>query len=549
MHWLISAASAIVYAWGAGAWWLFPPVLAWAACAPLGPRLAPGVLGLLMGVGGILHPESPWSPLGHGIMLAWGAGWLAWRWRLSGEREADAPAPDTPCLGPEARRRWILGAMAGLAVVLLVRKAPLMAGLAWVVLALAVPASAGWVPFRKPVGLDRRDRRQVLASGLLLAVSIGLSLAVLEGGARILDLKPETPWVSPFLKKHPERIFTPRPNTSFHYPFQPTMDEKETFLLEISSQGLRDREYGTKEEGEFRILMLGDSFVNGTGLAWEETIPQALERYLHSQGYPQVAVINAGVAGYGPWQERGFLHERGFPLEPDLVLHQIFMGNDIMDTLFRDNRLAETFAPGFVEHLYFYRYRPAWQIALENALAANSRAYVLLLDLLETRTGLVWLMDQLRPFPKPPAYPNVPTPAPRPHYVESNLETWYPKLEEGWERMQADILNTRDDCLERQVDYHALLVSGSYTWCDDAWNYAMDAVEDGSTYERGREIEVAKTFFQEARLPYVPLNAVLNDHPDPCSLYFPVDGHFNAAGAAFTAEVLGEYLLKTGALP
>ena len=34
----------------------------------------------------------------------------------------------------------------------------------------------------------------------------------------------------------------------------------------ISSQGIRDREYGPKENDEFRIVTIGDSFTFGTPL-------------------------------------------------------------------------------------------------------------------------------------------------------------------------------------------------------------------------------------------------------------------------------------------
>ncbi len=566
MRWVLFLIAALVYVWSTETWWLFPPVFLWMVLAPPGVWMAPGAAGLIILLGPMLQTDGPWNLAGHGVILSWSAGWLVWRLTRAEAGRSAASAPDAPGLPAQVYRWLTIAAVTGLAAVLLVRHIPLIPGLALAALVFTIPASAGrqalnatwgaWIarlqnPTRREAQTDGQPGagwRRFAATALLLLLSAGLSLGVLETGARILELAPEYPHYYPHFKKHPEYIITLNPNTRVHFPFHPTRGVTEDFFVEISSQGLRDREYGPKEEGEFRILMLGDSYAHGHGLDWEEAPPQALEQRLHQSGFTNVTVINAGVTGTGPWQQRGFLRERGFPLEPDLVLHQIFLGNDILDTVIGQGGVLDTYEPWFMQNLLFYRHRPAWQIKIEHWLTSHSHAYSALLHAAGSRKGVVWLMDQLRPFSKPD-YPELPPPAPRPFYTEASLEEWYPELEEGWELMQADVLGTKEDCVERGVEYAVFLVSGLYTWCDNAWNEAMNAVEDGSVYERGKEIRVAKAFFEEQDLPYVPLNAALAEHPNPANLYFPFDMHFNAEGARFVAQVIEDYLVEQELLP
>src|ERR1700760_2269664 len=63
----------------------------------------------------------------------------------------------------------------------------------------------------------------------------------------------------------------------------------------INAKGLRDRDlpYG-RTPGILRILMLGDSFTEGWGVALEDTFAKRIER-LYAQRGVAAEVINAGV--------------------------------------------------------------------------------------------------------------------------------------------------------------------------------------------------------------------------------------------------------------
>ena len=76
---------------------------------------------------------------------------------------------------------------------------------------------------------------------------------------------------------------------------------------------------GPKAPGEFRILLLGDSFTLGWGLDPDETFASKLEEKLASAGTP-ATVIPAGIEAYSTDQECLWLEEHGARYQPDVVI-------------------------------------------------------------------------------------------------------------------------------------------------------------------------------------------------------------------------------------
>ena len=98
--------------------------------------------------------------------------------------------------------------------------------------------------------------------------------------------------------------------------------------LTINSKGLRGREQPyEKPLGVTRILVLGDSYIWGYGVADDEVFTEALAERL-PKGSGQYEVLNGGVSGWGNDQEYLFLKDEGFKYSPDIVVTAFFIGND-----------------------------------------------------------------------------------------------------------------------------------------------------------------------------------------------------------------------------
>ena len=94
----------------------------------------------------------------------------------------------------------------------------------------------------------------------------------------------------------------------------------------INSHGQRDIERDlAKPPGTKRILVLGDSVVQGNGIReLDNTISRRLELLLQNHG---VEVLNFGVSGYCTRSEVELLKEKGLRYDPDLVI-LLFVSND-----------------------------------------------------------------------------------------------------------------------------------------------------------------------------------------------------------------------------
>lgn len=102
--------------------------------------------------------------------------------------------------------------------------------------------------------------------------------------------------------------------------------------IEINSDGWRGPDVALKHPtGTFRIALLGDSFIEGFEVPFEQTAGEVLERRLSALRGTPVEVLNFGEGGYGTTQELLTLQHEVWKYSPDLVLLAVTTGNDISD--------------------------------------------------------------------------------------------------------------------------------------------------------------------------------------------------------------------------
>jgi lysophospholipase L1-like esterase len=130
--------------------------------------------------------------------------------------------------------------------------------------------------------------------------------------------------------------------------------------LRTNELGFRDAtpRLAPKRPGEFRIVVLGDSFTVSAGVDHARIYTTLLERRLKEK-HPGVRVINLAVGGYNVVQYAAVLEEVALGLEPDMVLVALYPENDFsMDTYEENFRLASgdtTPDVPWVQGLYVYR--------------------------------------------------------------------------------------------------------------------------------------------------------------------------------------------------
>ena len=99
----------------------------------------------------------------------------------------------------------------------------------------------------------------------------------------------------------------------------------------INADGLRDEEHArAPTRGVPRVLILGDSFVEGMQVPLEKTFAKRLQAKLAEDGR-RVEVVNAGFSGFGTDNELLFFEADGRRYQPDLVLLGFTVANDVAE--------------------------------------------------------------------------------------------------------------------------------------------------------------------------------------------------------------------------
>jgi lysophospholipase L1-like esterase len=88
-----------------------------------------------------------------------------------------------------------------------------------------------------------------------------------------------------------------------------------------------------KPAGEFRIVVIGDSYTAGGQVPYEQNYTALLQSQLQAQGYTNVRVINVGIGGCGTACQAGVLRENIGWLQPNLVVVSVFVGNNISENV------------------------------------------------------------------------------------------------------------------------------------------------------------------------------------------------------------------------
>jgi lysophospholipase L1-like esterase len=184
--------------------------------------------------------------------------------------------------------------------------------------------------------------KRLLVKRLLLSLcSTLLVLMVLEIVARLVcedDLypPPREDVASPLPGCRGQHVpfgFIPLARISSVYPDDPRgyFDEGNVINHDFNSAGWRDREHTlAKPPNTYRILGLGDSYLYGQGVRFEDICLTRLGGRMAAEGRPGISIeaINAGLSGMNTANERDLLLERGLRYDPDLVIVH-FVLNDV----------------------------------------------------------------------------------------------------------------------------------------------------------------------------------------------------------------------------
>jgi lysophospholipase L1-like esterase len=403
---------------------------------------------------------------------------------------------------------------------------------------------------------------KVLGRIALGVMGLAAALLLLEGSVRLIGVAPPAAPLPQLWEPHPYLGWYHIPNSgglwySEYGEFQAD--------VHINARGLRDREIGYDNPSDaYRILVLGDSHIEGLAVPLAETFAKELETRL-SGGDRPVEVINGGVSGWGTDQEAIFYAIEGFRYQPDLVLLLFYIRNDVVNNY----APLEVARMGVVQKPFFrleegQLVEPSFPFEPSPGPDSPPPALLPFSDWLRARSALYRLMiPYLRDIPATrqalgpvgllgglgvalAGEPDLPLTF---HVYQSDPPS---EWDEAWALTGALIRRLDTEVQKRDARLAAVFISAPEQVYSDRWESTFEAESQTQNLHWDAEAPNRRVaaLLDEAGIPYLDLLPAFRDaasQPETPPLYFRHDFHWSPAGHALAAQSV-ESFLRAGKL-
>ena len=163
---------------------------------------------------------------------------------------------------------------------------------------------------------------------LLFLVSFFIYIVLIELGLRIIYFKSMD--LNMEMMKYSLKL---KVNTKSPLPGHKHLKNKEVVLMGVNvktnQNGLRDEKEIKSKSNSYKIAFIGDSFVFGWGVKYEDTIGKLIENKLNKiiSCDKKIEVYNLGVGNYNSSQQLALFNELKEKLNPDFVILQHFIND------------------------------------------------------------------------------------------------------------------------------------------------------------------------------------------------------------------------------
>jgi lysophospholipase L1-like esterase len=320
--------------------------------------------------------------------------------------------------------------------------------------------------------------------------------------------------------------------------------------LQTNAQGLRDRER-TYEGSAFRVLALGDSFVEGYSVPFEASVTHLLEQRLAGPGCP-LEVINAGVANYSTDQEYLFYRAEGVRYHPQVVV-LFFYYNDVLAT---------------IRTIQYGRPKPVLDFRATPPAVANEPVPPPLPpppDVPKPKTpprdfSVLWGWTQERLQHAPRIYNALAkvrvVPPFRPTYPPQELEVYQrratPDVDRAWRQVDRILGALASETAAQGTRFLVAYIPSRFEVSDrDLELTRVFYGLDESAWGRAPVLRRLRSIADGRGFPVLDLTPALRsaDRPFGSGPYYQYDGHWNAIGHQAAASAVAEWLLAQGWLP
>lgn len=319
--------------------------------------------------------------------------------------------------------------------------------------------------------------------------------------------------------------------------------EGRTTTVAISSAGLRGPELRSKQPGERRVLVVGDSLVWGYGVEVDEALPARLEVALRDAGCGSAVTLNAGVPGYGSKHMAAHLGRLWRRLDADVAVVCGYLGNDAMDDVIPERTV---YAGLMLQGAWARLVRDSWRARL----MYRSRAWLWVEAFLHTNRP-DWSLAQQLTFLPEEADPFAGFPPQRAAVMGLFLDVadagtcWQPGAPPVIPRLLGLLRDSLASCQRTVGDRPLVFVVLPTRWqvLESEWRERLTGFGfDPARFERGRAQQRWLDVARQLGILAFDATPVLAADADPAGLFLQDAGHFSVRGNEVVARWLAQQL-------
>lgn len=310
--------------------------------------------------------------------------------------------------------------------------------------------------------------------------------------------------------------------------------EEYDVYLHFNGQGIRGEEISyQKTPGTFRVMFLGDSYVESAQVNWKDHFSQVVQNMMNRLYPHKVQIINYGVAGWETVQELIYFKNEGYKFSPDVLYLFVFPFNDIDGnyTRYYNEQLRNYVDRSDLDLLYRRAERGSWLLHLKEYLLTHSHLFTLFKIALQ-KTGLRQYFESMQR---------------RLHIINIPVRQDFGsplhdqgKMEEAWRLFRVFVGQLRDECRKHGVSLKAITIPYDQSGSPRFKKGYSKQVAGNMGVEGYQKV---KNILVDEKIPTIDLMPFMEASKE--QLYFYKDGHWTPAGQKVVAKVISEDLVAS----
>lgn len=344
-----------------------------------------------------------------------------------------------------------------------------------------------------------------------------------------------------------------KPNSTFYW-IKECLKNK----VKTNSLGFHSKEYNqNKEKDVFRIIILGDSYVEAVQVPLEKTFFYLLEKKLNTLAYKKYKyeVIPFGHSGNGSFLNYLYFKKYGIVYKPDLVINAFLTGNDFRDD---SKELTEKYSQqtgdiiAFQKPFPFYNEKGEIVFDISNNVYQESKVMVLVKKVAKKSVLIVFLRHKYKEirsniFSKKIMNRelNGKIPSKEIDVIPVDNQVYLINYPLAWNNIwqtEKKVLRKFNEAV-KEIKAKFLLIS----LADLFRLYPLDLkgiYKDKNKFDFDKPEKLLQQIAERNQFPYFALMPIFQERviKDKRPISFFCDGHWNELGHQWAAEAIFDYL-------